>query len=436
MTPTMWSACLQWQRMGMGALVFVCAARFLTLGELGAFAAAYAPVRLFQMVQRGALIDGALVSSQSAGARAAAWVISICLGILGGILCILAGLFFTVPNPELLFGLAPIPIATALGALPEARLRRALHLRALALRTGFATGLAAALTFCVLKLGFGALALVCFATSSSLLSNGAAMWLVPSLPRLRPKGRDVKRMLRIARPIAIRDLISAGPLPILHVVIGLFVGLPAAGAFQLAARMSAVLDGLFVAPFRYIALPLFVNNHHTSEAFYVLLRVAALVAGILFPAVYVAAPVLLPVLIGVSHSLALLPLVGAFCVSGAVSAMAMPFVQWATAQGRADLPLMRAVLMAVLAGLGTALTLEGGVVSLVWSFATASALSAVWFMLRVGIVFVKPGSKILRAILPGLALAGAILWQPYFSAFAILITGGVWAANAKHRSWL
>ena len=49
---------------------------------------------------------------------------------------------------------------------------------------------------------------------------------------------------RRAAPLGARDLVAAAPIPLVQTAIGLSLGLPAAGAFQIAARLGSLLDSL------------------------------------------------------------------------------------------------------------------------------------------------------------------------------------------------
>jgi len=61
MSPRFWSFALQWSRVGINAGLFLIAARFLTLAEIGAFATVFAPIRLTQGLHKAGIGESVII---------------------------------------------------------------------------------------------------------------------------------------------------------------------------------------------------------------------------------------------------------------------------------------------------------------------------------------------------------------------------------------
>lgn len=346
MSQTAWSTLLQWSRLGVNAALFLFVARFLTLAEIGAFATAFAPIRLLQVVHKSGLGDAYIVSNNSIQARNAFFALSALLGLIFSGTLVLAALMLPGPVGPLLAALSPIPLLNGLSAIPEATLRRELRLKALALRTLFAQVFAATLALLALKAGWGAACLVVFALTNCLANAVISI----ALARIRPTALPARAAIRAALPdtlrISTRDLAGNATLPLLQMAVGVMLGLPAAGAFQIAARMLGLLDALAISPIRYIALPRFsalVGAPALSRAVQQSLHLTSQIAALVYLGALATGPDLLTLAVGPDHAAMTAPLLPAFCLLGLTGALAMPLNQSLTAIGLSRLTLYRAL---------------------------------------------------------------------------------------------
>lgn len=385
-----WAVLLQWVRLGGGALVVLVASRFLSLADFGLFAAAYAPVRLVQMGLRGAILDCAALEAWRVDRRASVWAATLWAG--GGASACLIVLAFCVSGEVgvVMMALSGIPLAQAVGAVPEGRLRAALKLRALAWRSGAAYAVATLGTMLSLWCGLGVWALVAFSVLPPALTSALALWMVPNRLRNKPQVSQMRALVWRAAPLAGRDLLAAAPVPLAQVGLALAVGLPAAGAFQLAARLAAVLDSLATAPLRYVALPMFGRG----VGFWPVFGATAAVTLALFPMAWVTAPAVLPVLIGGDHASTVYPLVAPFCLWGTATALSMPFVQRASVWRVTHLAVRRAAGVVVGVCLLGGLVVQTGAVVVAWVCAGVAWAVSLWFWGAVaratGLVLQKP----------------------------------------------
>jgi len=346
MSQTAWSTLLQWSRLGVNAALFLIAARHLTLPEIGAFATAFAPIRLLQVVHKSGLADAYIVSDKVKPTRNAFFALSLFLGLIFTLFLLLTAQMLPASIAVLMVALSPIPLLCGLSAIPEATLRAALRLKALALRTLFAQILSAVLALLALKAGWGAFALVVFALTNAFAILAISIALAP----IRPSALPTRKALRAALPdilrISARDLVGNATQPLLQLAVSAFLGLPAAGAFQIAARTLGLLDALAISPIRYIALPRFAAlSGHPAFACAVLQSLCrtSLIASLIYLGALATAPDLLTLAVGSAHAASTAPLLPAFCLLGLVNALAMPLNQSLTAIGLARLPLRRSL---------------------------------------------------------------------------------------------
>jgi succinoglycan exporter len=345
----LWSAVLQWARFGVNAAVFLIVARFLDLAEIGAFAAAFAPVRLVQVVHRAGIMDATVVAGPAEDRRTALFMLSMIGGVLAGLGFAAAGLAFGGVTGAYLLALSPLPLVAGLSAVAEGILRHDLRIRALALRTLTAQSVAAGAAFWALAAGWGAVSLVVFALVAGVLTGVISVAMAGWRPRKLAAGQSLWSAMRaelaLVLRLSLRDLAANAPVPILQVAIAAVWGLSAAGAFQIAARMIALLDTLALAPLRYITLPRFSRTRAdaigriAAES----LRQSAGIGAFVYPGAALAAFEIAALAAGPVHAGTVAPYFAVLCLSGLTAALAMPFNQGLTATGQAALTLHRAL---------------------------------------------------------------------------------------------
>jgi succinoglycan exporter len=372
----LWSMLLQYSRAGVTAAVFLIAARFLTLEEIGAFAIAFAPVRIAQSVHKAGIVEMVVIGSTRAHRLNALFSISISAALLlSATLLVIACL---TGDPHLAT-LSVLPLVHGASAVSEGLLRRALLLRDLALRTLFTQACAAFLCLMALAAGWTTGALVLFVLSNGVLTGLLSLRLAGWRPRGGHNPAYQSLLLRKCAQIAGRDLIGSGTLPVAQLIIGAIFGLTASGAFQIAVRCLAMLEALTLAPLRYLALPVLARDRaELANAVEAHLTRASLIAGWVWFGALAAAPQSLNLLMGSENAAGTAPFLIALLPLGLCAAISMPFTQALTALGHTGLVLRRAVLTTCLslgllicamflpAPLAAASLSAGSILSLVW----------------------------------------------------------------------
>ncbi|MFD2739613.1 oligosaccharide flippase family protein [Sulfitobacter aestuarii] len=402
MSPYLWSSLLQYSRAGIGALVFLLAARFLSLAEIGIFATAYAPIRLSQALHRAGIAEMVVIRRASERRLNALFWLSVNSGALLSLALALIAL--ALGNRALLI-LSLLPLLQGLGAVSDGLLRKHLALRALALRSLSVQGIAAAACLAALAAGWGSGALILFVTCNTalgtLLSLHQARWRPTGPPRLREQLLTSRKTAEIAT----RDLLASGLLPLAQIAIGLSLGLAAAGAFQIATRLVAMLETLGIAPLRYLALPQFAAPGATRPAQQARLAHSLRLSSRITGWLWFLAPDLLPRLIP-DQADAVLPVFVALLPLVPIAALAMPFSQALTARGATAPVLARALLCLGLSVLFCAPALALSAPLTAAALSAAALLALVWFLNRARILLCLPGALFWIPLPPLLSGAG------------------------------
>lgn len=411
MNTSAWSTLLQWSRLGVNAALFLVVARYLSLAEIGAFATAFAPVRLLQVVHKSGVVDAYIVSDKGNIAKNAFFALSALLGLIFAVTLALTSLILPDPVAPLMAALCFVPLLYGLSAIPEAALRSTLRIKALALRTLFAQALAAGLALWALNSGWGAASLVVFALTNAIVTSVISVALAGVRPTALPTRAAIKAALPDIARISARDLTGNATQPLAQLAVGAVLGLPAAGAFQIAARVLGLLDALAISPIRYIALPRFtalVGTPALPRAVLQSLRLTSLVAGFVYLGALAAATDLLTIAVGPDHAAITAPLLPAFCLLGLTGALAMSLNQSLTAIGMARLPLNRALATLVLTAVLTSLALTHSTAATAAALPMAAALVLVVYA-HVALPHLGIGRRAaLAAIAPAL-LAGSAM---------------------------
>jgi O-antigen/teichoic acid export membrane protein len=427
-----WAALLQWSRLGASALVFLVVARFLSLAEIGAFAAAMAPLRLFQVIHKSGIEDTVVIRCTdpdrdiwATGLFGLSMLLASGAGLLSLALALGLGLVFGgwAGIGAMMGVLALANLCHGLGAVPDGLLRRAGQFRILALRTVASQFVAAVLTMLALLAGAGPWALVVFTLVNSALS-AAISW---SMAGWRPDRRHWAAMTIPAlraevAAISGRVLIGAAVQPILQMAVAAFGGLAAAGILQIAFRIAALLEALTLAPMRLLALPRFTRIGADPAALRLAvehtLRMTGISSAFVYLGVFAAAPDLLMVLAGPVNGPETVGVLRLTCLGGLAGAIIAVCNQALIGSGRAT-EALRVAAIAVALTLGLTVPVAGISVSAV---ATGLLLSG----LIVGVILIV---RLRQAI--GLATGPALMavGAPYLAG-TVMVAAVFWVAQA------
>lgn len=303
-----WSTVLQVARIASQAIVFFYFSRILTIYEIGVYSAAYAFLQIAQLFVRSGVLEVA-VSDQYATDTfySAARIASLIFGVFSTLSVVLIAVIIDAYGGKgdiawCLLCLSVIPIVDSLGIVAEASLRRRLEFRKIAIRTTVALAFSSVLGITGGELGYGITSLVIFSLASSIVSTAFALWIAP-LPRLqRVRARDVVDILRAALNVSLSGFATGSIVPFSQIMLGVYSGAEAVGAYAIAQRVIALVNALTVEPMRMIALPLFARIRYDSAdlrgAFLDAVGIVALVVSPIFLGVFSVAPLLLLVLVG------------------------------------------------------------------------------------------------------------------------------------------
>ncbi|MFT4707797.1 MAG: succinoglycan exporter [Ascidiaceihabitans sp.] len=445
MKPLVWAVLLQWLRIGINAFVFLIAARALSLEQFGAFATAFAMIKLTQGIHKAGIGETVVIKSATSLRLHALFGLALIAGIFLSTLYFLMAFGFGLATSFYVLGL--IPTVLGISAVSDGLLRKRLNIRALALRTASAQGIAAMVALWSLYAGAGVVALVIFTVLNSTLSAIISIFLAGWIPTKFPAAKHIRLTFMTVLRISGRDVLNSGVMPLAQIGIGFFIGLPSAGAFQIATRVLSMLDALTLAPLRYLALPKFASLKNPT-AFNVeinqCLRLSAICACWVWFGLASSTPQVLGLVVGDTHALAVTPILQALIPLGLCAALGMPFTQALIARGASKLILRRAILTFGLSATVTIpmLKYSGAHVAIALSLANTLVLS--WF-LREAFLKLSIHRSALIPILPALLSGGIMLLTVSLTPLPLLgrITLGtvtyllvLTAFQFKTRKWL
>ena len=354
----MWSVVLNWSRFGINTLVFLILARWLSLAEIGAFAIAFAPINLLQLVQRGGFSETVVQGPKTTGSFTDTifWM-SFGFGILMsgcifGLSFVIGPFLGSEASGPYLAAMSLIPALIGAAAVPEGLLRQRLEIRTLAIRTTTSLVIAGLIAIWLGYLGYGGWALTVFAIVNSMVSTVLVLMLVGWRPGGGPRLPDAREMLPVLGAISGRGLAIQATMPLLQLMVGAGLGPAAAGAFQIAQRFLTLAATAALTPLKFATLPVFVQVREDVDRLRrTVVKTAGLISLVSAPiyfGLFAVAPLLVPLAVGEANGTATVPVLQALLLVGGNSGLFSVFVQTLTALGRSDLALRWSVCMFIL----------------------------------------------------------------------------------------
>lgn len=345
----LWSIILQWSRFGINTLVFLVLARWLSLEEIGAFAIAFAPINLIQLVQRAGFSETIVQGRKEASSFASTvfWMsASFGLAMSFVMFCVsffLAPLVESQSTGTYLAAMSVIPALIGLAAVPEGLLRQRLEIRSLAIRTTVSTSVAGGLAIWLGHAGYGGWALTGFAIVNAFLSSVLVTVLVRWRPSGRPRMSDARNALPVLGALSGRSLVINATMPTIQLMVGTVLGPAAAGSFQIAHRFLTLAATATVTPLQFATLPLFVRVRDDAVRLRrTIVKTSGLVSVLCSPVYFGllgTAPLLVPLAVGETNGEASVRVLQAMLLVGGHVGFFRVFAQALTAVGRADIAL-------------------------------------------------------------------------------------------------
>ncbi|MBP2151656.1 oligosaccharide flippase family protein [Xanthobacter flavus] len=307
----LWSVMLQWSRIGLNAAVFIVLSRWIGLSDIGAVAAAQAPVLMFQSAFVAAVPESVVQEREPSEIKLASYFwMSVIVGLASSILLLCLGPTFTrlVGEPEVLpffQALSAGPLILSIACVHEGLLRKSLNMRFLAVRTTIASSIAGTASIILALRGFEGWAMVAFILVNSITSTTLTLVSHPWRPAFVIDLNFLKGIGPKLGAIVGRYWLSSITTPLIQLVATAQLGLATGGTLQLAFRLQTLLSALVVAPLRFIALPLFARVQGNSEALrrgiVRAISAGSCIASPVYVGMLAVAPDLLPLLLGQSN---------------------------------------------------------------------------------------------------------------------------------------
>ncbi|MFN8927157.1 MAG: lipopolysaccharide biosynthesis protein [Rhodospirillales bacterium] len=303
-----WSAVESAIGVGMSLLTVLIIARFIGPAEFGLFSLALVTVQILTAVI-AQLFNEAIVQREDLGPDhiATAFWTSVVLGFVRAAAC--AGMGRVLADHYAEPRLGAILAWLGLGIVIEgvngallARMRRDMQFRWIAIRTAAGRFAGAAVGIAMAFGGWGVWALV----AQTLVGNAvslACVWAVaPERPRFHWSAARLGELLRVAIPSLGATLLWIAGSRLFAIAVGAVLGRAALGHFSMAFRLIDVLQQLSLGVVNKIALPLLSRRQSDPAAlragFLAATERTALVVVPLFAGLAVAAPVLVPLVLG------------------------------------------------------------------------------------------------------------------------------------------
>lgn len=404
-----WSVVLAWSRLAINAGLLLILARWLDPADLGAVGLAGA-LALALATPIATAVSDAVVRAGPFEARAALRL-AVCLGLAGSV-GLLVGFLLALglfgPSALILYGigLAPLPLITALGAVPEGLARAGLKLKRLALRTTLAQVSAAGLALWLGAHGWGGWALVIFTLTAAMMSTLLVTLLASGnkWPRHEPASPRLKADIR---RIGLRNAAKSAAMPLLLALVIAMLGAASGGILYVALRLATLLSAALLMPAQSFALPLFAARSGGKDELVSALAAVSLVSAPAYLGVAaVAGPLLGLMLADMSEQAA--PVLQALLLHSPALVVAHLCGAALTAAGRSDLMLRHSLMM--LAGIlvGIPLALQVSLTAAALAFGALNLALMAWI--------VSVAARELH--LDKASLAGATL-RPYAAALAM-----------------
>ena len=413
-----WSLLQTWGSRLITFGVFLVLARLLGPSDFGIVTTAYVIVAALQgIVDLG--VGDALVrrkDSVDGHFHSAFWVILGMSFVLYAALATAArplGALFAQPTlPTLLWAVGATLPLTALSRVQEARLRKALDFRPLAMRALGASAAGGAVGIGMAVAGFG---------YWSLLSKGLVEAIVSALllwrastyrPRWHFEREQWRQLFRVGRPLLVGRLIEIVNLRLDSIIVSSRLGPAALGFYTAGQRVHQTLMEALFASINRVTLPAFARLQDDAERLREsFLRVVALASFFTFPLFALAGALAEPLvllLFGRAWA-ASAPVLAAFSVGGVLFSVSHFNAPLMVARGRTDYVL---VLMIVNAALNVAAFLIGvqwGVVGVALGFSLRG-----YIVLPLNLVLLKrtiglPIGRYLANLLPSLLVTLAVV---------------------------
>lgn len=418
----LWSGVLQMARFGLNSVIFLILARWLSLEEIGAFAVAFAVARVVQAIQRTGFVEAVVQDPEASPAYLDTLLsLSMAFSVLSAAAMYLASFFVAgyvevAASQDYLAAMSVIPLLVGVSVVSEGLLLRGLEIRGLALRSAVSLSAAGAVALVLGMQGYGGWALTGFALVNTLFSSVWACAQARWLPQSFGARAAARRALPVILAISGRNLANSCVMPGLQIIVGVFLGAAAAGAFQIAQRFLTLAETVAISPMRYVALPLFSQFRDDRER---LARIVVEATGLL---AFLCAPVyfgliaisetLLPLVVGSENAAPTLPVLQTMLLYGGIAAAIAVCNQTLTVLGRTDLAFTRAVLSLV-ANFGLGALMAGTSAAAVGLSYSALAFATAPMLVTpvVKAIGIPPLSYLRAALLPPMvaaAMAGLV----------------------------
>jgi O-antigen/teichoic acid export membrane protein len=380
-----WSAVLQWARVGMNAVVFLVLSRWLSLSEIGVVAAVQAPIIVLQSLVT-TMIPDFIVQEKLLTQRRLSSVfwLSVVIGIVLSSTVVLASPLLVVgikghnAMPYLL-ALSICPFAWSLASVFEGLHRRALHTKKLAIRTAFSSTVAGVVAISAGYWGEGGWSIVFFVVLNTIISSFITIFTCDWYPRLELSVRYLR--VKRARMLVLtgRHVLGAATIPVISYATAYQLGTTEAGIFQIAFRINSLVDSLIMMPYRFVVMPIFASAKKSAMDLAKQINKAVALGSIIATPFYfgliIIAPSLIPFVLGIQNGGPCVIAVQLLSIQGVMAAPVNVMNQIMVARGHAIVVFRRSLLMYAFTVIPVVLATLHSVIAVAFIYGSVGGLS-------------------------------------------------------------
>ena len=416
----------------VGSLLYLPLARLLTPADFGLITEAALVSTGLTLVGELSLTRGLVRLDGDRDRLAQATLrLSLLVGLIGALLCALAGLPMAAIFGDqrlrlLLLMLAPAVLATALGTVPHALLARELDFRRKTLPETVSIGCGGLAALGAALLGAGVYSLVLYTVIRTTLSSAVAWRVVGWRPPAgqRPDRTVMRRILGYGLPASGGDLALYARLNTDYAVTGRRLGTDALGVYTLAWNAAASPAAILSSAFGGVGFATFSrlqqDRPRLRAVYFSATRLIAALAFPLFASAVFIREELVEVAYGARWGGMVAPLLPLFLLQG-VREVCRPGASLTLALGYSRLYALCGALMLPLTLTAVLIGSRSGITGVAWAMlAAVGGASLVWP--AIAIALLRP-SPVLLARTFGLPLLLALAAAPAVAGTNMLLTG-------------
>jgi PST family polysaccharide transporter len=321
-------------------------------------------------------------------------------------------------------GVSPLPLLTAIQAVPSSLFKRDLDFRALAMASAGGTVLGGAAGVGLALAGFGPWSLVTNLLIQNAAIAGVVWWKSGLRIKLLYSARHMAELWSFAKYTFLLRIASFMANQSPRILVGYMFGVAALGAFSLGLRMVEIMYQLLALPAANVAIPMIARVRHDparlERAILSTLQLSSAISVPAFLGLALIAPLFVPLAFSAQWTDSIV-IVQLLALSGIVGAIGLVSLNIVTGFGRPGINLAITTSAAVVSVAVMLLLSPWGLVAATMGFIIRGYLWAPMLFLLIARITAIPVAALFQACLPiafaALPMGGAVIALLRFNPF-------------------